>query len=147
METMKPMNAEPGPMFVGREAERHAIDALVAGARLGRSGVLVLTGEAGIGKTSLLQYAADAASSTGGAAHGMRLLRATGSEAEQEVPFGGLSQLLRPTEAELDRIPAPQAQALGVALALRQGRGADRFAIGAAILSLLVRYSEDQPVG
>jgi len=154
---MEAMNADagPGPVWaglegtglVGRDAERHVLDALVAGARLGRSGVLVLTGEAGIGKTSLLEYAVSAASSGGGAAHGMRLLRARGSEAEHEMPFGGLSQLLRPTLAELDRIPAPQAQALGVALALRQGPVADRFAVGAALLSLLVRYSEDQPVG
>ena len=140
----------PGPLLVGRESERQVLDALVAGARLGRGGVLVLTGEAGIGKTSLLQYAASAASATvhaSGPAQGVRLLRALGSEAEHEVPFGGLSQLLRPTPAELDRIPAPQAQALGVALALRQGPVADRLAIGAAVLSLLVRYSEDQPVG
>jgi DNA-binding CsgD family transcriptional regulator len=127
-------------MLVGRDAERQAIDALVAGARLGHSGVLVLTGEAGIGKTSLLEYAASVAS-------GARLLRATGSEAERDVPFGGLAQLFRPTEADLDRLPAPQAQALGVALALRSGPVADRLAVGAAVLSLLVRESEDRPLG
>jgi DNA-binding CsgD family transcriptional regulator len=127
-------------MLVGRDAERQAVDALVAAARLGRSGVLVLTGEAGIGKTSLLEYAASVAS-------GARLLRATGSEAEREVPFGGLAQLFRPTEADLDRLPAPQAQALGVALALRSGPVADRLAVGAAVLSQLVRDSEDGPIG
>ncbi len=127
-------------MLVGRDAERQAVDALVAGARLGRSGVLVLTGEAGIGKTSLLEYAASVAS-------GARLLRATGSEAEREVPFGGLAQLFRPTAADLDRLPPPQAQALGVALALRSGPVADRLAVGAAVLSLLVRESEDAPIG
>jgi DNA-binding CsgD family transcriptional regulator len=127
-------------MLIGRAAERQAIDALVAGARLGRSGVLVLTGEAGIGKTSLLEYAASVAS-------GARLLRATGSEAEREVPFGGLAQLFRPTEADLSRLPRPQAQALGVALALRSGPVADRLAVGAAVLSLLVRESEDAPIG
>jgi len=128
------------PALVGRGAEQRAIETLVAGARLGRSGVLVLTGEAGIGKTALLEHAAVAA-------EGVQVLRATGSEAEREVPFGGLAQLLRPTSADLDRIPAPQAQALGVALALRSGPVVDRLAIGAAVLSLLTRYSEDRPLG
>ncbi|HEY7101310.1 MAG TPA: ATP-binding protein [Mycobacteriales bacterium] len=127
-------------MLVGRDAERQAVDALVAGARLGRSGVLVLTGEAGIGKTSLLDYARSVAT-------GARLLRVTGSEAERDVPFGGLAQLFRPTAADLDRLPPPQAQALGVALALRSGPVAERLAVGAAVLSLLVRWSEDRPLG
>jgi DNA-binding CsgD family transcriptional regulator len=127
-------------VLVGRDAERQAVDAVVAGARLGRSGVLVLTGEAGIGKTSLLEYAASVAT-------GARLLRVTGSEAERDVPFGGLAQLFRPTAADLDRLPAPQAQALGVALALRSGAVADRLAVGAAVLSLLVRWSEECPLG
>ncbi|MFZ0160765.1 MAG: ATP-binding protein, partial [Kineosporiaceae bacterium] len=127
-------------MLVGRTSERRLIDGLVAGARVGRGGVLVLTGEAGIGKTILLDYA-------GSVAGEVRLLRAVGTEAEQDVPFGGLAQLLRPTPEELARIPAPQAQALGVALALRQGPVADRLAVGAGVLSLLVRYSEDRPLG
>jgi DNA-binding CsgD family transcriptional regulator/tetratricopeptide (TPR) repeat protein len=130
-------------MLVGRDRELKVVDALVAGARLGTSGVLTLTGEAGIGKTALLGYAASTAD-------GVRILRCAGNEAEQDVPFGGLAQLLRPTSEDLDRIPAPQAQALAVALALRPGqagRAADRFAVGAAMLSLLTRYSEDSPVG
>jgi hypothetical protein len=76
----------------------------------------------------------------------MRLLRARGHPAEREVPFGALAQLLRPTSSDLDGIPAPQAQALGVALALRSGPAVDRLAIGAAVLSLLTRYCEDRPV-
>ncbi len=127
-------------MLVGRDRELKIVDALVAGARLGTSGVLVLTGEAGIGKTALLTYAAQAAD-------GVRVLRCAGSEAEQDVPFGGLAQLLQPTAEDLDRIPAPQAQAMAVALALRPGQAADRFAVGAATLSLLTRYSETRPVG
>jgi len=138
--------AHPGPVLVGRTPEQQIIDTLVAGARLGRSGVLVLTGEAGIGKTALLEYAAATATPPTSTAD-VRMLRATGSEAEREVPFGGLAQLLRPSEADLDRIPAPQAQALGVALALRSGPDVDRLAIGAAVLSLLTRYSEDRAVG
>jgi DNA-binding CsgD family transcriptional regulator len=127
-------------MLVGRERERHLIDGLMAAARIGQSGVLVLLGEVGIGKSSLLEEAA-------GSATGMRLLRATGTESEAEVPFGGLLQLLRPALVHLDRIPGPQADALAAALALRPGTGGDRFAVGAATLSLLSRFAEDQPVG
>lgn len=127
-------------MLVGRDPERRAVDALIAGARIGQSGVLVLVGEAGIGKTALLEHAV-------ATAQGMRVLRAVGNEAERDVPFGALGQLLRPTESDLARLPEPQAGALAVALALRAGRGADRFAVGAATLSLLTRYSEDRPLG
>ena len=126
-------------MLVGRERERHLIDGLLAAARVGQSGVLVLTGEVGIGKSSLLENAAASATD-------MRLLRATGTESEAEVPFGGLLQLLRPALVHLDRIPAPQADALAAALALRPGTGGDRFAVGAATLSLLSRFAEDQPL-
>ncbi|HZB21107.1 MAG TPA: ATP-binding protein, partial [Blastococcus sp.] len=126
-------------MLVGRERERHLIDGLLAAARVGQSGVLVLTGEVGIGKSTLLEHAAASAT-------GMRLLRATGTESEAEVPFGGLLQLLRPALVHLDRIPAPQADALAAALALRPGTGGDRFAVGAATLSLLSRFAEDQPL-
>jgi DNA-binding CsgD family transcriptional regulator len=126
-------------VLVGREREQHLIDGLVSAARVGQSGVLVLTGEPGIGKTALLMHAATAAS-------GMRLLRATGTESEAEVPFSALLQLLRPALVHLDRIPAPQAEALAGALALRPGTGSDRFAVGAATLSLLSRFAEDQPL-
>jgi DNA-binding CsgD family transcriptional regulator len=126
-------------MLVGRERERRVIQGLVAAARLGESAVLVLAGEAGIGKTALLNDAATFAT-------GMRLLRATGTESESEVPFGALLQLLRPALVHLDRIPPPQADALASALALRPGTGGDRFAVGAATLSLLSRFAEDQPL-
>lgn len=127
-------------VLVGRAAERRLVDELVAGARLGRSGVLLLLGEAGIGKTALLRYARQVADD-------VRLLEAAGSESERDVPFGGLAQLLRPTDADLDGIPGPQAHALAVALALREGRGGDRLSVGAAVLSLLTRYSEEGPLG
>jgi DNA-binding CsgD family transcriptional regulator/tetratricopeptide (TPR) repeat protein len=127
-------------MLVGRERERRVIQSVLAAARVGKSAVLVLTGEAGIGKTALLDHAATFAT-------GMRLLRATGTESESEVPFGALLQLLQPALVHLDRIPTPQADALAAALALRRpGTGGDRFAIGAATLSLLSRYAEDQPL-
>lgn len=126
-------------MLIGREAERRAIAGLVAGARVGTSGVLLITGEPGIGKTALVDEAATLAA-------GLRVLRARGTEAEQAIPFGGLLQLLRPALGELDRIPAPQRDALAAALALGSGSEVDRFAVGAATLSLLCRYAEPAPV-
>lgn len=126
-------------MLVGRERERASIRGLIAAARVGQSAVLVLTGEAGIGKTTLLEDSAAAAS-------GLRVLRAAGSESESEVTFGALLAVLRPALEHLDRIPAPQAQALGSALALRPGTHEDRFAVGAATLSLLSRFAEDHPL-
>lgn len=92
-------------MLVGREQERLALDRLLAEAREGTSGVLALVGEPGIGKTALLDHAAECA-------RGMRVLRARGIESEAEMPFAGLADLLRPALAALDRIPAPQASAL-----------------------------------
>ncbi len=126
-------------MLLGREEERLAIDHLLAGARDGRSGVLALVGESGIGKTMLLEYAADAAA-------GMRVLRARGIESEAEVPFAGLAELLRGALGALDQIPAPQATALGGALALRPATAGDRFAIGAATLSLLSASADEGPL-
>ena len=126
-------------MLIGREAEQGAVTRLVAGARVGHSGALVLTGEAGIGKTALLRHATTQA-------EGMQVLRAAGTEPERNVAFGGLLQLLRPLLPFLEAIPEPRAAALRVALALRSGTAGDRFAVGAATLSLLSRCSEDQPV-
>ncbi len=128
-------------MMVGREAERRAIENLLAGARVGTSGVLVLTGEPGIGKTSLLSDAEQHTSD-------MTVLRARGIESEQAVPFGGLLQLLRPMLPRLDQIPAPQAEALSAAFLLDAPGTSDpsRFAVGAATLSLLSRAAEERPV-
>jgi DNA-binding CsgD family transcriptional regulator len=130
-------------MLIGRETERRVIEQLIAGARIGAAGVLLVTGEPGIGKTTLLDEAA-------GLAGGLRVLRARGTEAERELPFAALLQLLRPALSGLDRIPGPQQAALASALALGTasdtGTPADRFAVGAATLSLICRYAEDSPV-
>lgn len=126
-------------MLIGRESEQQAIDRLVSGARIGTSGALALTGEAGVGKTALLRWAETRL-------EGFRVLGATGTEPEREVPFAGLLTVLRPALGLLDEIPAPQARALSAALALSEGPPGDRFAIGAATLSLLCRYAEDAPV-
>ncbi|WP_130780334.1 AAA family ATPase, partial [Cellulomonas biazotea] len=128
-------------MLVGRERERQVIRALTAAARVGEGGTLVVVGEAGIGKTALLRDATAEA-----ATHGMRTLQAQGVEAEREVPFGGLLQLLRPVLDHLDALPAPQAEALGAALALRPGSAGERFAVGAGVLGLLSRVAEDEPL-
>ncbi len=126
-------------MLIGRATEQREIDALLASARLGQSGVLVMTGEPGIGKSALLRHAISRA-------EGFRVLRMTGSETERSLPFAGLAGLLRPLTGQLDRLPAPQADALAVALALRTGPPVDRFAVAAGVLSLLTQVSEDQPV-
>jgi DNA-binding CsgD family transcriptional regulator len=128
-------------MLLGRDRERQELDAVLAGARLNRSAVLVIVGEVGIGKTTLLEYAGEQARTAG-----MNVLRARGIESEAQVPFAGLLELLRPALSALDRIPEPQQAALEGALALRPASARDRFAVGAATLNLLAAYAEDAPV-
>ncbi|UGS36249.1 hypothetical protein DSM104329_02650 [Capillimicrobium parvum] len=108
-------------------------------ARVGTSGTLIVSGEPGIGKTALLGYAGDRAA-------GMALLTARGTEAEAEVPFGGLLELLRPVLADVDRLPAPQADSLRAALALGPPTRLDRFTVGAATLNLLATAAEHRPL-
>ncbi|MDX6388688.1 MAG: hypothetical protein QOD85_2490 [Gaiellaceae bacterium] len=126
-------------MLLGRHTEVEELERLVAGARAGTSGVLVLVGEPGIGKSALLEAAVESAAD-------LRLLRARGIESEAHVPFAGLLELLRPALGALAAIPGPQAAALESALALRPGNAQDRFAVGAATLSLLAAYAEDEPL-
>lgn len=128
-------------VLVGRESERRAIDSLLTGARVADSGVLVLVGEAGIGKTALLREAEELAGT-------MRVLRADGVRSEQMIPFAGLLQLLRPLLPLLTEIPVSQARALRSALLLEPPGTVthSRFAVGAATLSLLSRAAEDRPV-
>jgi DNA-binding CsgD family transcriptional regulator len=126
-------------MLVGRDQERQQIDKALALARSGTSATFALVGEPGIGKTALLGYAAQHAA-------GMQLLRARGIESEAQIPFGSLLELIRPALMLLDKVPAPQAAALAGALALRPGTAHDRFAVGAATLSLLATYAEQAPV-
>jgi len=121
-------------MLHGRSAETARLDELLAAARDGRSGVLVIRGEAGVGKTALLDYAAAA---------GMRVLRGTGIESEAELPFAALQWLLRPGLGLLDVLPPPQARALRGAFGLATTPGADRFLIGLAALSLLSELAGD----
>src|SRR5204862_6491049 len=126
-------------MLLGREPERLALERLLAEAKQGRSGVLALVGEPGIGKTALLDYAAARAA-------GMRVIRARGVESEAEVPFAGLAELLGPAIRHRDSIPSRQAEALSGALALGPPAASERFAVGAATLSLLSAFAEEAPL-
>ncbi len=128
-----------GAVLLGRDSEREQIERVLASARSGASATLALVGEAGIGKTVLLDHAAERAI-------GMRVLRARGIESEAQIPFASLLELLRPALVMLDKIPEPQAVALEGALALRRGPAQERFAVGAATLSLIAAYAEDGPV-
>jgi DNA-binding CsgD family transcriptional regulator len=126
-------------MLLGRDRERHRVHAALERARKGASDVLALVGEPGIGKTVLLDDAA-------ARADGMRVLRARGIESEARIPFASLFELLRPALGTLGRIPAPQARALENALALRATEAHERFAVGAATLSLLAAHADDGPL-
>jgi DNA-binding CsgD family transcriptional regulator len=128
-------------VLFGRSEERRDIDELLTDAREGRSGVLAFAGEPGIGKSALLAYGAEAAE-----AQGFRVLRARGVESEAHIPFSTLLELVRPALGCLDRVPSHQAAVLESALALRPARPAERFAVGAATLSLLAASADDRPV-
>jgi DNA-binding CsgD family transcriptional regulator len=125
--------------LVGRESELAALGALLDSAREGRSGALLLRGEAGIGKTALLAHAATAAT-------GFRILRATGIESEAELPYATLHQLLRPLADRIDGLAEPQARALRGALGLADEGDSDRFLVGVGTLTLLADAAEEQPV-
>jgi DNA-binding CsgD family transcriptional regulator len=126
-------------VVVGRELERARIRALLEAARRGRTAVLVLVGEPGIGKTALLD---DACSSTSG----MRVLRATAAESESTLSFAGLHALLRPLLDLLPRLGEPQARALRVALSLNDGDVPDRLAVNAGTLALLAEAAAERPL-
>jgi hypothetical protein len=105
---------EPTPALLDREAERAALDSLLEDVRSGRGRALVVRGEAGVGKSALLEYAA-------GLAVDMRVARAVGVEPELELAFAGVHQLCAPLLELLERLPVPQRDALVVALGLREG--------------------------
>jgi DNA-binding CsgD family transcriptional regulator len=126
-------------MLYGRDTEHTLIDRYLTQVREGRSGAMVLLGEPGIGKSSLLAHALDEAD-------GMRVLRACGVESESELAFATLHQLLRPVLDRMGRLPAPQAKALEAALGLAPTGGKDRFLVAAGVLTLLGEAAEDRPV-
>ena len=133
------MAAARPPGFLGRTSERDAIDRLLADVRGGQSAVLAIRGEAGIGKTALLQYVARQAS-------GLRVERVTGVEAEMELPYAGIHQLCAPMLPRLDALPQPQQDGLRVALGLAAGQVPERFLVGLAVLGLLSAEAEERPL-
>jgi DNA-binding CsgD family transcriptional regulator/tetratricopeptide (TPR) repeat protein len=123
----------------GRRRECEALGRLLGGVGQGHSGVVVLRGEPGVGKTALLDYLV--ARSTG-----FRILRAAGAEFEMELAFAGLHQLCAPMLAGLARLPDQQRDALATAFGLSCGDAPDRFTVGLAALSLLSEAAEQQPL-
>jgi hypothetical protein len=116
------------PAFLGRSAERDVLDRLLETARAGQSAVLLIRGDAGIGKTALLGYAA-------GQAAGFHVAQIPGVEAEMELPFAGLQRLCAPMLAQLDALPEPQQTALRVSFGLSSGDASDRFLVALAALA------------
>src|SRR3954467_13660554 len=123
----------------GRRQERVMLDELIGAARSGRSETLVLRGEAGIGKTALLEYAVESALD-------FRVVRVAGVESEMELPFAALHQLCAPLHDSLARLPAPQRDALATTFGLREGTVPDRLFVALATLSLLSEAAEAQPL-
>ncbi|WP_081665430.1 LuxR family transcriptional regulator [Mycobacterium sp. UM_CSW] len=123
----------------GRRLERSQLDQLLAAVRAGQSRALVVHGEAGVGKTALLEYLARRASQC-------RIARAAGVQSEMELPFAGLHQLCAPMLGRLTGLPAPQQEALRTAFGMSQGPTPDPFFIGLAVLGLLSDVAEDRPL-
>lgn len=123
----------------GRRKESESLDRLLEDVRGGQSRVLVLRGDAGVGKTALLDHMVANAS-------GCRIARAAGVDSEMELTFAGVHQLCAPMLSHLEQLPAPQRDALGKAFGLSVGAAADRFMVGLAVLSLLSEMAEEQPL-
>src|SRR6188472_3463367 len=125
--------------FLDRDLERDVLDRLVAGVSAGQSRVLVLRGEAGVGKTALLRHLS-------AAAEGCRMVRAAGVESEMELPYAGLHGMCAPMLGRNERLTGPQRDALGTAFGLSAGPPPDRFLVGLAVLNLLADAAEDRPL-
>ena len=125
--------------LIDRDAERDTLDRFVAAVRAGESQALVVSGEAGVGKTALLDYLA-------GQASGCRLARTAGVQSEMELPFAALHQLCAPMLDKLQRLPVPQRDAVRIAFGMSSGSAPDRFLVGLAVLGLLSEVAEQQPL-
>ncbi len=134
------MAATPSVLY-GRDAEQAVMDRLIADARDGRSSALVIRGEAGIGKSALLDYAASRANSLG-----LHVIRSCCVESELGLSFAGVQLLLTPVLDRLPALPPPQQDALRGALGLGPAPCNDHFLIGLAVLSLLADLAGDGPV-
>jgi DNA-binding CsgD family transcriptional regulator len=134
-----PAVTAPGPVLRGRGDECDVLDRLAAGVRAGHSGVLVLHGEAGTGKTALLDYLAARAA-------GCRIARAGGAESETDLAFAGLHQLCAPFLGRLGQLPGPQRDALSTAFGLSPGGPPDPFLVGLSVRTLLADAAGQQPL-
>jgi hypothetical protein len=132
------VTVQPERLF-GRIAELETLGWLIATVRGGRSAVLVVRGEPGIGKTALLR-------SLVGEASGFTVMRASGVESEMELPFAALHQLCAPMLGRIGSLAGPQRRALDVVFGLESGDSPDRFLVALAALSLLADASERQPL-
>ena len=141
-----PMNTDSGRLgratgLTDRLSERDRLDRLMEAVRAGESRALVVRGEAGVGKTVLLDHLAGRALDAG-----CRVARAVGVQSEMELAFAGLHQLCAPMLDRLDRIPVPQQDALRTAFGVAAGPPPDRLFVGLAVLSLLSEVAGDQPL-
>ena len=138
---METRRGAPGrqPALRGRADECALLDTLVDAIRRGQGQSLVVRGEAGIGKTALLEYLVRSASD-------LTVLRAVGVESEMELAYAGLHQICAPLLDRLDRLPTPQRQALEIAYGLSVGGAPDRFLVGLAVLSLLSEAADERPI-
>jgi DNA-binding CsgD family transcriptional regulator len=128
-----------GEPLRGRAEECGLLDGLLVDVRRGEGRSLVLRGEAGIGKTALLQHLIESASD-------MMVLRAVGVESEMELAYASLHQLCAPLFERLEQLPAPQRDALGVVFGVTGGAPPDRFLVGLGVLSLLSEAAEERPL-
>lgn len=135
----RPPDGGKAIQLTGRRTERSVLDELVSAVRTGESRALVLHGEAGVGKTALIEHLA-------GRVPGFRVARAAGIESEMELPFAALHQLCAPMLNRLEQIPAPQRRALQTAFGMTTESAPDQFLIGLAVLGLLSAVSEQQPL-
>src|SRR3954467_3041019 len=133
------MAVQRPPAFLGRSGERDVLGRLLETARGGESAVRLIRGEAGIGKTALVRYAARRAA-------GFRVAQIAGVEAEMELPFAGLHHLCAPMLAQLDALPDPQQNALRVSFGLSSGDAPDRFLVALAALSLFAEVAGERPL-
>jgi hypothetical protein len=133
-----PVLSSRGPLL-GRERECEVLDRLLESARGGRGRVLVVYGEAGVGKTALLEYAVEFARE-------FQIARTSGVEADMELPFAAVQQLCSPFLELMERLPQPQRDALGVAFGLMTGPAPNPFLIGLAVLGVLSEAAEERPL-
>jgi DNA-binding CsgD family transcriptional regulator/tetratricopeptide (TPR) repeat protein len=136
---MSPTTSPVPHDLLGREQALKGLDDVLESVRAGRSRVLVIRGEAGLGKTALLRYLAAAAAD-------LNVIQAAGIESEMELPYGGLHQLCAPMLDQVDHLPAPQRDALKTVFGMSGGLTPDPFLVGLAVLTLFAEVAARQPL-